>query len=144
MAQLPAYERMQVSIDTTSLASPLWVPAFNAIEFSTQPNRVMTLNIPVLAGGVIDGRLTRETPAGPVPVPGATLILRHLKSGRTRTLTTFSDGGFYAMSIRPGEWEIRVDPSVVERLGSRADPVYFTIRQTLEGQSLSGVMLTIR
>jgi hypothetical protein len=144
VSQLPGYERLLASIDTTTLASPLWLPAFGAIEFETQPNRFVTLNIPVLSGGVIDGRLMRRTPEGNVPVPGATLILRHLKTGQTRLITTFSDGGFYALSIRPGEWEIRVDPSVVSRLGTRADPVYFNIKQALQGESLSGITLQIR
>jgi hypothetical protein len=144
ISQLPAYERLLASIDTTTLASPLWLPAFGAIEFETQPNRFVTLNIPVLSGGVIDGRVMRQAPEGNVPVPGATLILRHLKSGRTRSITTFSDGGFYALSIRPGEWEIRVDPSVVARFGTRSDPVYFNIKPTLQGESLSGITLQIR
>jgi hypothetical protein len=144
ISQLPAYERLLASIDTTTLASPLWLPAFGAIEFETQPNRFVTLNIPVLSGGVIDGRLMRQAPEGNVPVPGATLILRHLGTGRTRSITTFSDGGFYALSIRPGEWEIRVDPSVVSRFGTRSDPVYFNIKPTLQGESLSGITLQIR
>ena len=144
VTQLPGYERLLAAVDTTTLASPLWLPAFGAIEFETQPNRFITLNIPVLSGGVIDGRLIRRAPEGTVPVPGATLILRHLKTGRTRTITTFSDGGFYALSIRPGEWEIQVDPAVVARFGTRADPVYFNIKQTLQGESLSGITLQIR
>lgn len=142
--QLPAYEPLLASIDTTSLPSPLWVPAFGAIGIQTQPNRYLTLNIPVLAGGVLEGAVVRATPAGDEPVPGVNVILRHLKTGRIQTLSTFSDGTFYAVGIRPGEWEARVDPRAVTRLGTTADVVRFTLRQMLQGESLTGVTLRIR
>ena len=142
--QLPAYEPMLASIDTTTLASPLWLPSYGAIGFETQPNRYMTLNIPVLAGGVIDGSVVRSSPEGDLPVPGVTVILRHLKTGRVRTLTTFSDGTFYALSIRPGEWEAQVDPRAVERFGRTADRMRFTLKSSLQGESVSGIVLRIR
>jgi hypothetical protein len=55
------------SIGTTTLASPLWQPSYGAIGFETQPNRYMTLNIPVLAGGFIDGSVVRSSPEGDLP-----------------------------------------------------------------------------
>jgi hypothetical protein len=143
ISQLPAYEPLLASIDTTSLPSPLWVPAFGAIGVQTQPNRYLTLNIPVLAGGVIEGVLLRATAGGDEPVPGVNILLRHLRTGRIQTLQTFSDGTFYALGVRPGEWEARVDPRAVARLGTTADVIRFTLRQTLQGESLKGVTLRI-
>jgi hypothetical protein len=72
------------------------------------------------------------------------VILRHLKTGRVRTLTTFSDGTLYTLSIRPGEWGAQVDPRAVERFGRAADRMRFTLKSSLQGESVSGIVLRIR
>lgn len=141
---LGAYERYVATVDTATLASPLWVPAYEAIALETRPNRFVTLNIPVLSGGTVEGRLARRIGTGVVPVAGGTVLLRHQRTGRETRVTTFGDGSFYLLGVRPGEWEATVDPGLLARFGGRADPVRFTIRQVLEGQAMSGVDLLIR
>ena len=142
--QLPAFDPITATVDTATLGSPLWVPAFSAIRLEPLPNRYTTLNIPILPGGMIEGIVIRETDEGDVPIAGAGIILRHIATGRTRDVTTFSDGMFYEMSIRPGEWEITVDPRVEARLGLRANPVRFTLTPRLEGEIVSGIIIRMR
>jgi hypothetical protein len=142
--QLPAFDPVTATVDTTTLGSPLWVPAYSAIRIEPLPNRFTTLNIPILPGGMVEGMVIRESDQGDVVIPGAGLIFRHLKTGQTRDVTTFSDGMFYEMSIRPGEWEITVDPRVEARLGLRATPFRFTLTPRLQGESLSGIIIRLR
>ncbi len=141
--QLPAFDPVTATVDTTTLGSPLWLPTYGAIRVDPLPNRFATLNIPVLPGGMVEGIVIRETDLGDVPISGAGLIFRHLASGQTRDVTTFSDGMFYEMSIRPGEWEITVDPRVEARLGLRAAPFRFTLTPRLQGESLSGIIIRL-
>lgn len=141
---LGAYERYVATIDTSTLASPLWVPAYEAIALETRPNRFVTLNLPVLSGGTVEGRLSRRLGSNVVPVAGGTIILRHLRTGKQIRVATFGDGSFYVLGARPGEWEATVDPGLLTRFSGRADPVRFAIRQVLEGQAVSGVNLLIR
>ena len=72
--------------------SPLWLPTFSGIELSPLPNRFTTLDIPVLSGGVIEGRVVRVTSTGHPDVAGATLVMRHQGTGKERRVTTFTDG----------------------------------------------------
>jgi hypothetical protein len=141
---LGAYERYVATVDTATLASPLWVPAYEAISLETRPNRFVTLNIPVLSGGTVEGRLSRQVGASLVPVAGGTVILRHRRTGRETRVATFNDGSFYVLGVRPGDWEATVDSGLLARFDGQADPVRFTIRQVLEGQAVSGVNLLIR
>jgi len=141
---IPAYDPVVAAVDTATLASPLWLPAFGGIELRPVPNRFTKLNIAVLSGGVIEGRLVRASPDGDIPIAGADLILRHRATGRERRITTFRDGSFYALSIRPGEWDVAVDPELLTRMRRQADPLQFTIPQLVEGATISGLLLRIR
>jgi hypothetical protein len=141
---LPAYERLVASVDATTLPSPFWIPAYSAVSVNTTPNRFATLNFPLVAGGMAEGTVVRQSGAGPVPAPGVRIMFRERRTGRTREAVTFVDGSFYLMAIPPGEWEATVDPQLLTRFGQRADPVRFTIKQVLEGQAVSGVNLIIR
>ncbi|MGH7657561.1 MAG: hypothetical protein ACREL6_04945, partial [Gemmatimonadales bacterium] len=98
------FEPVIVSIDSLSLSSPLWVPTFATISVEPPPNRFRLLDIPVAPGGVIEGRVVRESMGGIRGVGGVTLMLQDRRNGETRSLLTFSDGGFYAIGVKPGEY----------------------------------------
>ena len=129
---------------TTASHTILFAPGDFYLELMPTPNRFTPLNIPVLPGAVIEGTVRRITDTDTVAVAGADVILRHLASGRSRRIRTFSDGSFYVMSIRPGEWTAEVDPEVLARLGRRSGPVGFTVGADEAGTSISGLELRIR
>jgi len=136
------YEPIPVTVDSASLASPLWVPAYAATMIEPAPNRYRRLDIPVLPGGVIEGRVVRA--AGSGTTGGIVLVLTHRQSGERRLVTTFGDGSFYAIGVRPGDWELVVDPKCLSLLRSSADAVHFTIVPNQEGTSLEGLQVELR
>jgi hypothetical protein len=140
---LPAFEPVLVAVDSTSLASPLWVPTYNSVSVETGPNRFRSLDIPIVPGGVIEGRVVRTSVDSTVPLPGARLLLRRHGSGQTAQLLTFSDGGFYLIGVKPGTYELSVDPAVLERLGVSSWPVAFTVPATPDGATVDGLELRL-
>jgi hypothetical protein len=127
------YEPTMVAVDSSTLASPLWVPAFAAASVEPSPNRYRTLDIPVLPGGVVEGRVTGAA------MGGVSLRLKHKASGEQRILTTFSDGTFYGIGFRPGDWELTVDPKCLEVLKAAAEPLRFTMLSSEEGDAAEGL-----
>ena len=140
---LPAFEPVLVAVDTTTLESPLWVPAYGSVSVETGPNRFRSLDIPIVPGGVIEGRVVRQTVDSTVAIPGARLLLRRLGSSQTARLVTFSDGGFYLIGVKPGEYELSVEPSVLARLGLSAWPIAFTVPSSTEGATVDGLELRL-
>jgi hypothetical protein len=138
------YEPTRVGLDSASLPSPLWVPAFAAVAVEPSPNRYRTLDIPVLPGGVIEGSVRRSRPADQGELGGGiVVVLRNRESGEQRALTTFSDGSFYAIGIRPGTWELAVDPDCLRVLHARAAPRTFTMAADPEGRTVSDLNLVL-
>jgi hypothetical protein len=141
---LPSFEPVLVAVDSATLASPLWVPAHGSVSVETGPNRFRELDLPILPGGVIEGRVLRDTPTGPVPVAGVSLDLRRPGSHEVRSLVSFSDGAFYLMGVKPGTYELAVDRGDLERLGLAADPVPLTVPADADGASVDGLELRLR
>jgi hypothetical protein len=93
---------------------------------------------------VIEGQVVREAVTGDVPVAGAMVVLRHRKTGKERRILTFGDGSFYAIGVRPGEYELRLDQSASAGLGALAEPIRFILPVELDGATISGLTLRIR
>jgi hypothetical protein len=141
---LPSFEPVLVAVDSATLASPLWVPAYGSVSVETGPNRFRELDLPILPGGVIEGRIVRETPTGAVPVPGASLRLRRRGTDDVRSLSSFSDGAFYLMGVKPGEYELAVDPGDLEQLGLTASPLAISVPAEADGATVDGLELRLR
>ena len=136
------FEPTVLQIDSTSLASPLWVPSFSSATLESGPNRFRIVDIPVAPGGLIEGRV--EWAGDSVrSVAGLALVLKNLKTGAGRTIVTFTDGAFYAMGIRPGDYELTLDPRVAERRGIVSEPVRATVAAEVDGASVSGLIVRL-
>ena len=82
-------------------------PTHGSVSVETGPNRFRELDLAILPGGVIEGKVVRETPTGPIPVAGARLLLRRRGSEEVavphqlQRWSVLSDGG-EAGGVRPG------------------------------------------
>lgn len=135
------FEPVIVALDSMTLESPLLVPLYAQASIVPGPNRFRTLDIPVVQAGVIEGRVVRAgTTRG---VGGVTLILTERRSGVRRTLVTFTDGGFYLLSVKPGDYELAVRDDILELLAVDAAPLRFTLAPTPEGVGRSDLELRL-
>ena len=96
-----------VRIDPATLESPWWVPAQQTLRIATAPNRAISLNIPVVIGGIVEGAIVSDDGC----VAGGPVTLKHRTSNRRYTVTPFSDGTFYRMGLLPGTYDVQVAPS---------------------------------
>jgi hypothetical protein len=137
---LVPFEPIFVTLDSLSLESPLLVPAFGRASIVPGPNRFRTLDIPVVQAGVIEGRVTREGRG----VGGVTLVLTDRRTGARRTLVTFTDGAFYLLGVKPGDYELTVAERVLDALGADAVPLPFTLAPTPDGVGRSDLELRLK
>ncbi len=138
------FEPVTVQVDSLSLSSPLLVPAFASALLDPGPNRFRELNIPVVQGGVVEGRVSREVGGQRVGVAGVTLRLTNRRSGAEQRFTTFSDGAFYVMGTKPGDYDLTVDPAVLEALHATAAPLLVRLRPTPGGVGASGLEVELK
>ncbi|HEX2637467.1 MAG TPA: hypothetical protein VHL81_10075 [Gemmatimonadales bacterium] len=137
---LVPFEATSVEVDTLSLEDPLWVPAALVYRLVPGPNSYDAVDVPMLPASEAAGRVVLGDDAG---VGGVSVLLRHLGSGATTRVTTFSDGAFYAAGLRPGEYEVSVPNEVLDLLKAAQTPVRFRVEPSPEGGVLDGVVLRL-
>jgi hypothetical protein len=145
---VPPWEELMVSVDTASLRSPWWIPSHAAEAVTPTPNLVRAVDVPLIVGGVIEGRVRLDGPSSaPISRP-ISILLRELKSGTRTVVESFSDGSFYHMGLPPGSYAATVEGQVGGLLGFRADTVRFELRPspsaTEGGPSIAGIELLLR
>ncbi len=127
------FEPLMVSADSLSFDSPLWVASDRAVAVLPAPNSFTAVDVPLTMGAVLEGQVTRDFGGKRQGVAGATVVLTERRSGRRRTITTFTDGSFYALGVTPGEYELAVGERLLELLQVDAEPRWFVVGPDGEG-----------
>ncbi len=117
------YEDSFVQVDQIDFDDPRLVPLNTVISVSATPNSFQAVPVPIVIGAEISGYVVLDGEG----IPGIAVELRNLTIGRTISVVTFSDGGFYSVSIPPGEYDITVPEEVLERLGAAATAIQINI-----------------
>jgi hypothetical protein len=141
---LTAYDPALVTVDSSSLASPLWIPRFATVTVVPGPNRFVLVDVPIVPSGSVEGRVVLETPAGRRAIGSAILTLVDKQAGVKQTVTTFSDGEFVAIGVRPGRYEVTVDDQLLRQLEATAAPTRFTLEASAEGTTVRGIEVVLR
>lgn len=137
---LVPFEATSVEVDTLSLEDPLWVPAALLFHLTPGPNSHDAVDVAMLPASEAAGRVVVDEHSA---VGGVPVLLRHLGSGATIRVTTFSDGAFYAVGLRPGEYEATMPEAVLSQLHARGTPVRFRVDPSPEGGVVEDIVLRL-
>ncbi len=139
------FEPIQLTVDSASLADPQWIPDRARLAVVPRPGEVVSLQIPIVEGAILEGRL-EWSGAGSALAGRIELVLEHQHSGVTQRIEPFSDGSFYQMGLRPGRYRLSLDGAAAAALGVAADPVTFELAAgTRAGTGSTGpVVLALR
>jgi hypothetical protein len=72
------------------------------------------------------------------------LLLERVETGASRALVTFSDGEFYAMGVKPGDYRLVIEPRFAQRLGLSAEPIRLTVPASVDGATVGGLVMRVR
>jgi hypothetical protein len=142
--ELIPFEPVLMMVDTLSIESPLVVPAFATASVIPSPNRFRTVDVPLVRSGVVEGRVLLDGPGGARELGGASVLITHVVTGVRQAVVTFSDGGFYVLGIKPGEYDIAVDPRVLAAFGGTVAPVRIRVAPdgSIEGPATVELRIT--
>lgn len=133
---------LPVQVDSSSLPSPLWIPTLGHANIEAGPNRFEPLDIPLVAGGVVEGRIAwpqRGSLSLP-PVPLVVTTAKGLVVGRTES---FSDGEYVLFGVRPGRLTVKVDSAWQERQRVSADSQVVLLQQQDDGATVRAATITL-
>jgi hypothetical protein len=131
------FELTEVEIDPASVKDPLIVPAVTRFTFRPDPNVFTPLPLAFVPTGEVTGRVVFEP--GDRGAGGLAMELVNLDTGDRYPTTTFNDGTFYVLGLRPGRYRVFVSPEDLARLGVAAENVEFTVSRRRDEALIEGV-----
>ena len=139
---LVPFEPVALAIDISSLDSPLWAAEAQHVVLEPWPNRFQEFDVAIVPGGVVEGTLVDSRDGGK-PLGGVRVALVENGTSRRMDMTTFSDGGFSFLGVKPGRWSLIVDPRDLAALKGAAAPVPIVVRAMENGDRVLGVQAVV-
>lgn len=147
ITQLQSYWTYRLTLDVNSLPDPNLAPTITKFSFVADPNRFKHIDIALYRTGSIDGKVFRERKSGLVePQPGLRLYLqRKGDEAPLPAIRTFSDGGFYAFGLLPGQYSLVVDSGQMSYMKVQMvpDTFHFEIQALAEGDYIENIELRL-
>lgn len=121
------YEALRIAIDTLRSIDPSWTPGAIEHVIRATPHIYNTVDFPLVHTRELEGALVPDS--GVAAPAGVTIVLTERRSGTSRRLLTYSDGGYYVSRLLPGDYDLTVAPSSLAALHAEAVPdrVRFTV-----------------
>jgi hypothetical protein len=119
------YRDYVFKIRNRDLEEPFWVPSHERISTKAEPNKLKTLNIPVVYGGIIKGvvnLLSGESASG-VPVT----LVKDDNIKFKKIVKTGSSGDFEFPVVPPGNYTVTLDNEYLSSVGYISEPLVQTI-----------------
>jgi hypothetical protein len=133
---------LPVQVDSTTLPSPLWIPTIHHASIEAGPNRFEPLDVPLVTGGVLEGRIVWERPGG-TSLPPVPIIVTNAKGTVVARAETFSDGEFVLFGVRPGTLTVQVDAAWLASQGLQSVSRTIALASTDDGATVRVAPMTL-
>ena len=144
--QMQSYYRYNMEMMKASLNNPMLVPELEKFSLVTDPNSFKKIDIPFYLSGVIEGNVERLYEEGHTqPQGGLNIHIVGTENDFRKDIRTFTDGTFYDYELPPGTYELTVDQSQLNLLGSRTIPekLDIEVEAKSEGDFIEGLHFLI-
>jgi len=128
---LVPFETMVVEVDPASGPGGQWTPTRTRFVLRPDPNQFTMLDIPFARTVEVLGEV-RLQPSGR-RMAGLDVILLDESGNEAYRATTFTDGVFYFMGVRPGRYRAVAAPEGLATRGLGAEALVVEVRPTAEG-----------
>ena len=139
---LVPYVPLPVSVDSLSLPSPLWIPTPPKAQLEAGPNHFEPLDIPLVTGGVMEGRIVWMRGGG-TSLPPVPLIVINARGEIVARTTSFSDGEYVLFGVRPGTLTVYVDPAWLAARRLQAETRTIPLASTDDGATARVPAITL-
>lgn len=134
---VPTHQKINMSVDLSSLEDPYWIPSTEGVSFTLRPGRVIAYDIPIYTGGEIDGTVRLKEKGETRPVSKVKLEIINHEGVVIQNAETAYDGFYLFTQIPPGEYRLRINEKQQKRLKLQAKEESVTIGG--DGTLLSGM-----
>ena len=136
---LVPFEPLILEVDANSVSDPLWIPATPRLLVRPDPNTFTPIPVALVQAGEVSGVVLLGEDGA--VLRGVQVELRNRDTGDVYTTSTFSDGSFYVMGVRPGRYFATVEERVKDLLSLSVMSTEFEVLPTSDGAIVEGVVI---
>ena len=140
-SQLQSYWTYRMEIDKNALPDPTLAPKQSTFSFVADPNHYRMIEVPLYRTGTIEGIVNRTNGNGELSAVGGLRLLLVGEDGKTETLRTFNDGGFYTYGLIPGKYTLSIDPQQLAytKMIATTQTINIEVEATADGDYITGL-----
>lgn len=132
-----------IAIDKGSLEDPQWIPSLQGIRVLPRAGKVHTIDFPVVMTGEIDGTVYLVDVDGKKRgIGNAEIDLVAADGSIVSTVRSANDGYYIIPAVKPGNYQVRVSPEQLEKLGLGVGEIRKVVMQA-KGDFISGLDFNI-
>lgn len=120
--ELDPYTKYTVEINAASIKNPMWIPLYKTFSFISSPNSSKPIDIPFYTAGELSGSVSIESKKTVQRMAGINIIIKNLLDHSKISVPTFADGTFYYFGLKPGKYDVYIDPKQLNMLESISSP----------------------
>ncbi len=119
------YEEYIMTIDPEYFDNPLWVPKYTSVSVVSEPNMFRQVDLPIVFGGIVRGRVESEVGGKTFPAEGVTVTIQtdapeEGKQSYKKVGISYSTGEYEFIGVPPGRYRVTVENAQLSLLGYRA------------------------
>lgn len=144
------YEEYIMTIDKEYFDNPLWIPKYSSMSIISEPNQFRQIDLPIVFGGIIRGKMESGPAGGLLGVEGVTVTIETEtpEEGREpykKVGISFSTGEYEFIGVPPGRYRIFIDPAQIGLLGYRTDQLtrIIEVLSKPEGDEMNEINFTL-
>ncbi|MBI1806038.1 MAG: carboxypeptidase regulatory-like domain-containing protein [Ignavibacteria bacterium] len=143
IANAEAYQKYITYFPVQNFEDPHWVPYFQSVAVMAEPNLLRPLDLPIVIGGLVSGRVVQVQKGAEVPVEGITVTLSN--TGYSKTMRSFSTGEFNFIGVPPGTYTLSISTQDLEAGGLRSDQAEkpIEVRAVPEGDVIENLIFKV-
>ena len=137
--------KYNVKVDQKSFENPLWVPKFTEFGFVPEPNSYKSIDVPCYSTAVLEGTIRRFDGLQESAQDRVKIHIVSKDGTYHETVPVFSDGSFYKIGVRSGDYIAYVDSLQCRLLDAESVPPIreFQIKVSDEGEEVSALDFTL-
>jgi len=143
---LSPYFRYNLELNQSSIKNPMLVADKDQFSILTDPNTFKHIDIAFNMSGVMEGLVERVYENDQTQgIGGLKILLNEAGDSEVKEIRTFSDGSFYDYPLKPGNYQLRIDPTQLTLLQARSEPeiIEFEVQTLRDGDFVEGLLFNL-
>lgn len=134
-----------VEINESFLKDPLLIPKYKRFSFIASANKFKHIDIPFNMSQEVYGSITVKNGEQELKFGGIDVVIKNLETDETIVLSSYFDGGIYALQFVPGDYVAYIKPNLLKNLNAVSYPekINFTISNSKEIKSNNELNFTL-